>query len=114
MVDAGETTTAVWPGLVVEKDVGITVRDGTVLMADVFRPDDDEPAPVIMTLGPYEKDVHFRDRARGRPGLYEGLPEHGPYMHWETVNPEWWVPQRYAVVRVDGRGIGAPAAGERC
>src|SRR5262245_14147143 len=106
MVDAGETTTAVWPGLVVEKDVGITVRDGTVLMADVFRPDDDEPAPVIMTLGPYEKDVHFQDRARGRPGLYEGLPEHGPYMHWETVNPEWWVPQRYAVVRVDGRGIG--------
>src|SRR4029453_12447190 len=51
-------------------------------------------------------DVHFRDRARGIPGLYDNLPEHGPHMHWETVNPDWWVPHGYTVVRVDGRGIG--------
>jgi predicted acyl esterase len=94
------------PGLLVERDVDIAVRDGTVLAADVFRPDDAQPAPVIMTLGPYEKDVHFRDRARGIPGLYDNLPEHGPHMHWETVNPDWWVPHGYTVVRVDGRGIG--------
>lgn len=30
----------------------------------------------------------------------------GPFMHWETVDPEWWVPQGYAVIRVDGRGTG--------
>ena len=29
-----------------------------------------------------------------------------PYMNWETVNPEWWVPKGYAAVRVDGRGSG--------
>lgn len=92
-------------GVAVDKDVAIGVRDGTVLLADVFRPADGTPAPAIMTLGPYEKDVHLRDRAR-LPGLYEGLPEHGPYMHWETVNPDWWVPHGYAVVRVDGRGVG--------
>jgi predicted acyl esterase len=31
-----------------------------------------------------------------------------PAMHWETVDPEWWVPQGYAVVRYDTRGTGKP------
>jgi hypothetical protein len=57
-----------------------------------------------MTLGPYSKDIHFRDWNRTYP--YARLPERGRYMHWETVNPEWWVPQGYAVIRVDGRGTG--------
>ena len=33
--------------------------------------------------------------------------EHGPYLNWETPNPDWWVPHGYVVVRVDQRGIGA-------
>jgi putative CocE/NonD family hydrolase len=27
-------------------------------------------------------------------------------MNWETINPQWWVPQGYAAVRIDGRGSG--------
>jgi hypothetical protein len=27
-------------------------------------------------------------------------------MHWESVDPEWWVPQGYTVIRIDGRGTG--------
>ena len=43
--------------LVVEKDVKIPMRDGSVLIADVFRPDGgDERFPCIMSLGPYQKD----------------------------------------------------------
>jgi predicted acyl esterase len=57
-----------------------------------------------MTLGPYSKDIHFRDWNKHYP--YDQLPERGPYMHWESVNPEWWVPQGYVVIRVDGRGTG--------
>ena len=34
------------------------------------------------------------------------MPERGPYMHWETVNPEWWVPHGYVVIRCDTRGTG--------
>jgi predicted acyl esterase len=30
------------------------------------------------------------------------MPEHRPY----TVNPDWWVPQGYVVIRVDGRSTG--------
>src|SRR5262245_19287209 len=116
MTDGGDLRpTARFPGLVVEKDVAIAVRDGTALAADVFRPDDGEPVPVIMTLGPYPKDIHFRDWvARTQGGaVYYGLPERGQYMHWETVNPEWWVPHRYAVVRVDARGTGKSSGRRR-
>ena len=75
----------------IEKDVSIPVRDGSSLMADVFRPDGLGQFPVIMTLGPYPKDIHFKDWV---PPAYEHVPEKGPYMHWETVNPEGLTPTR--------------------
>ena len=88
MTDGGDSRpTAHFPGLLVEKDVPIAVRDGTELAADVFRPDDGAPVPVIMTLGPYPKDIHFKDwvaRSQGA-SVYDELPERGPYIHWETV-----------------------------
>jgi len=87
--------------LIVEKDVNLPMRDGLKLKCDVFRPDDPGRFPVIMTLGPYPKDepVDYGDKAE----------ESGPYMHWETANPEWWVPRGYVEIRVDSRGAGASA-----
>ena len=52
--------------LIVEKDVFIELRDSTTLCADVFRPDDTDTFPVIITLGPYPKDIHFKDFSQGR------------------------------------------------
>ena len=85
-------------GLLVDKDVDVPMRDGLALKCDVFRPDDDAKFPAIMTLGPYPKDEHidYGDKAE----------ENGPYMHWESANPEWWVPRGYVQVRVDSRGTG--------
>jgi predicted acyl esterase len=88
----------------IERDVEITTRDGSALVANVFRPDADVLCPVIMTLGPYPKDIHFKDW--DRLGFYARLEEQGPHMHWETVNPDWWVPQGYVVIRLDARGTG--------
>ena len=68
--------------LVVEKDVSIRLRDGGSVVADVFRPAEAGEFPVIMTLGPYPKDIHF---SRWNPIAWERVPERGPYMHWETV-----------------------------
>ena len=45
--------------LLVEKDVAIPVRDGGAVFANVFRPAEAGAFPVIMTLGPYPKDIHF-------------------------------------------------------
>ena len=100
----GTDSTAVFHGLKVERDVEIPLRGGSHLAADVFRPDDSDRHPTIITMGPYSKDIHFKDWNRSYD--YSKLPERGPYMHWETVNPEWWVPQGYVVIRVDGRGTG--------
>ena len=89
--------------LLVEKDMSIPLRDGATVVADVFRPAEAGTFPVIMTLGPYPKDIHFSE---WNPAAWEGVPERGPYMHWETVNPEWWVPLGYVVIRCDTRGTG--------
>jgi putative CocE/NonD family hydrolase len=86
--------------LIVEKDVCIPLRDGTVLCGDIFRPDgDDERFPVIMNIGPYQKD-----RLWVPPPDLEEAPN--PYMNWETANPTWWCPRGYALLRVDTRGSG--------
>jgi predicted acyl esterase len=85
--------------LIVEKDVQIPLRDGTLLYADVFRPDTTERVPAIMNISVYQKDKLWVPPA----DLEEAA---NPYMNWETVNPEWWCPRGYACVRVDARGAG--------
>jgi predicted acyl esterase len=84
--------------LLVDKNVDVPMRDGLALKCDVFRPNDEAAFPAIMTFGPYPKDEHtdYGDKAE----------ENGPYMHWESPNPEWWVPRGYVQVRVDMRGAG--------
>jgi predicted acyl esterase len=86
--------------LIIEKDVKIPLRDGTLLYADVFRPDfTGERCPAIMNIGPYQKDKVWITP--------DDLEEKAnPYMAWETANPEWWCPRGYALVRVDTRGTG--------
>jgi len=102
MTDA--SSTARYYDLLVEQDRHIPLRDGGHVVADVFRPEQEGCFGTIMTMGPYSKDIHFRD---WNPDFdYDSLPERGPYMHWETVNPEWWTPQGYVVIRVDARGTG--------
>ena len=44
-----------------DRDVLVPIRDGVELRADIFRASDEEPAPVILTLDPYGKDIHFGD-----------------------------------------------------
>ncbi|HSQ04956.1 MAG TPA: CocE/NonD family hydrolase, partial [Burkholderiales bacterium] len=85
--------------LIIEKDVGIPMRDGTLLCADVFRPDTPERVPAITNIGVYQKDKLWVPPA----DLGE---EANPHMNWETVNPLWWCPRGYACVRVDARGAG--------
>jgi len=85
--------------LIVEKDVLVPMRDGTLLYADVFRPDTTEKLPVILNISVYQKDKLWVPP----PDLEEKA---NPYMNWETVNPEWWCPRGYACVRVDARGAG--------
>ena len=98
--------------MIVEWDVPIAMDDGLVLRADVFRPDDGLPHPVLLSYGPYAKGLHFED---GYPDQWRIMCSAHPdveagssnkYANWEVVDPEKWVPHGYACVRVDSRGTG--------
>lgn len=98
----------------IARDVPVAMDDGCVLRADVFRPPDQrEPGPVILSLGPYGKSIPFR-QAWFRERWERLVAEHPEvmdgssctHMNWETVDPEQWVPRGYVVVRVDSRGAG--------
>jgi hypothetical protein len=99
-------------GMRIEWDVPITMDDGLVLRADIFRPTPDGKYPVILTYGPYAKGLAFQD---GYPSAWQRMVEKHPdaaagssnlYQSWEVVDPEKWVPAGYACVRVDSRGAG--------
>ena len=98
--------------MIIERDVPVTTSDGTILRADVFRPHDNVPAPVIMNLGPYGKGVPWKDSyASSWEYMDSTYPNWLPgstrsYMTWESVDPETWVPWGYVCVRVDSRGAG--------
>ena len=85
--------------VIIEKDVRITMRDGSTLLADIFRPKSNGKYPAIVNISCYQKDKVWVPPA----DLEEKA---NPYMTWETVNPLWWVPRGYICVRVDTRGSG--------
>jgi len=107
-----EQLSEVRDGMLIDWDVIIPVEDGH-LVADVFRPDDDQPHPVLLAAGPYAKGLAFADGyshqwtslVRDHPEVLDGST--GSYQVWEYPDPERWVPHGYVCVRVDTRGTGA-------
>ena len=45
----------------IEWDVAITMDDGAVVRADIFRPADDDRHPVVLAYGPYAKGLNFAE-----------------------------------------------------
>lgn len=88
--------------MIIERNVLVPTRHGDPIAVDVFRPDDDGPHPVIATMSPYGKGVHWPHRFP----LYDETDQ-GPDAVWETPYPGWWVPRGYALVRADSPGTGA-------
>jgi len=99
-------------GMRIDWDVPVTTDDGLVLRADVFRPTDAGRHPVILSYGPYGKWLHFEDlytdQWRRMIAEHPDVPagSSNTYQNWEVVDPEKWVPDGYACVRVDSRGAG--------
>ena len=98
--------------MLIEWDLPIEMDDGVVLRADLFRPPDGGPHPVILTYGPYAKGLPFEV---GYPAQWQRLIEDHPdvlegssarYQSWELPDPERWTPFGYACLRIDSRGAG--------
>src|SRR6266581_1357662 len=99
-------------GMRIDWDVPIKMDDGLVLRADVYRPEKEGRFPVILSYGPYAKGLAFQE---GYPSAWQRMVAEHPdvaygstnkYQSWEVVDPEKWVPDGYACVRVDSRGAG--------
>ena len=105
--------TAISSGIHVDWDVPVTVRDGTVLRVNVFRPESPGTFPVLMSAHPYGKDkIPAKTRSgRGAPLQSRLLPQPRPVhisasTSWEAPDPAVWVREGYAVVNADLRGGG--------
>ncbi|WP_083527623.1 CocE/NonD family hydrolase [Curtobacterium ammoniigenes] len=94
-------------------NVPVRLRDGVTLRMNVFRPQTDEPVPVIMSAHPYNKDAIPAATRSGR-GLnfqFRLFPQPDPitiseWTSWEAPDPVVWVRRGYAVVNADLRGGG--------
>ncbi|MBT3930684.1 MAG: CocE/NonD family hydrolase, partial [Rhodospirillaceae bacterium] len=96
----------------VDWDVPIEMDDGLVLRANIYRPDDDGTYPVVMSHGPYGKDLHFEEIYQTCWDLmcenHPDVPAGSTNIHqsWEVADPEKWVPKGFVIIRVDSRGAG--------
>ncbi len=102
-------------------DVKVPTRDGSYLLADIYRPLDEGRYPVILRLSVYGKafgsgsicshEDYLRSEER-EDAWFQGAPQ-GPgpesLRYAENVvsaNTMDWVPRGYVLVRVDCRGVG--------
>jgi predicted acyl esterase len=99
-------------GMRIDWDVPIAMGDGVVLRADIYRPPGDCRYPVILSYGPYAKGLSFQEGYKSQwsrviksaPEVLQGSSNR--YQNWELVDPEKWVPDGYACLRIDSRGAG--------
>jgi uncharacterized protein len=94
--------------IVLQSDIAIQTRDGTRLMANVFRPPIDQRVPVVMSVTPYGKDKRpdrvgmFLMRAAG---VQLGKLDCSNWTGFEAPDPLFWSTAGYAVVQADVRGM---------
>lgn len=89
-----------------EKDVAVTLRDGTVTYVDIFRPAGAEKVPVIVAFSPYGKGQGTSPSAMGVFALV-GLDNSivSGLHKFEGPDPAYWCAQGYAVCNPDIRGV---------
>ena len=70
------------------------MEDGLVLRANVYRPDDDGEYPVILSYGPYAKDLAWQD---GYETVWEifskGHPTPSRVLRTSTRAGRSWIPR---------------------
>lgn len=94
-------------GYIVEQNVSIPLKSSQGLVrCNVYRPkSEDNKCPVLVTYGPYGKDIPYKDFHA--QSFSEVNQEHkSEHSAWETPDPGYWTSHGYAVVRADERGLG--------
>lgn len=98
-----EPGSSVQAGIRIDRDVAVSMRDGTTIYVDVYRPDGQTDLPVIVAWSPYGKRVGYW-MPFDPPGVHPGTLSPGAKM--EGPDPDYWCRQGYAMVNPDARGSG--------
>jgi uncharacterized protein len=89
--------------IVWDRDVPITLRDGTVIYANIFRPEGSpNNLPAIVSWSPYGKTVPTSGSLGSGSIPAEWISGLAPF---EAPDPAFWSCNGYAVVHVDVRGV---------
>jgi putative CocE/NonD family hydrolase len=112
--DISSTLDDIEAGLRFLKNVSIPLKKSKLpIRANVYLPLPASPSssppttkfPVLVTYGPYGKDISYATFHKG--SFVEVNSEHrSKYSAWETPDPVFWTRHGYAVVRADERGLG--------
>jgi predicted acyl esterase len=96
------------PGMIREKDFPIATQDGTVLSANLYRPEGEAACPCIVAMTIYRKEDHLKhyEVFLQIPNTHLGTMRFSEEATFEGPDPAFWVPHGYAVLHVDGRGFG--------
>jgi len=89
-------------GVLFDRDVAVTLRDGKTLYVDVFRPVGQVDLPAIIEYAPFGKNRKvdwdiFRDAEVPVDDLWPGTP-------FENHDPIDWAKDGFVMVHADGRG----------
>jgi len=90
-------------GVIIEKDVAITLRDGVTIYADIYRPENNDKAAPLIAWGPYGKHGHTQYSVNF-PKADVDDTNMSNFTAFEAPDPYYWVPHGYAVINVDPRG----------
>jgi len=88
-------------GMVTERDVAVTMRDGIRIYVDVCRPEGADPVPVLLAYGPFGKHASMHPTLAAGADIEPELPPGSPF---EAPLASYWVSHGYAVVHADPRG----------
>lgn len=90
-----------------EQNVTVPLKSSSgVVRCNVYRPkSEDKQYPVLITYGPYGKDIPYSDF---HPQSFSEVnPEQkSEHSAWEVPDPGYWTSQNYIIMRVDERGLG--------
>ena len=89
-------------GMIVERDLAVTMRDGVKIYIDLFRPEREGKYPVLVDWGPYGKFSRLKYDIRGNCGIED--KEFDDYTAFEAGDPVYWCRNGYILINPDPRG----------
>ena len=91
------------PEIICQRDVGVKMRDGVTIYADIYRPNTAEKVPVIVCWSSYGKRPVEGKAFLSALGVPRGTISE--MCKFESPDPGYWCRNGYAIANVDPRGI---------